>query len=393
MTYIRGEDNTVADALSRLPPNCFADESPMTTATVNAVLKITSDNDILKMIRDRYKEDEFCKRIASSNMKGWTLSNSLWYIGDRLLIPQVTSLHKTLFHLAHDTLGHFGADKSYASLRDAYYWLNMRRDLEQAYIPACADCLRNKSCTTKLPGPLHPLPVPDARGSSIAMDFIGPLPLDNNFNCILSITNHLGSDVRVVPTNSNINAEDLALVFFNNWYCENGLPENIVCDRDKLFVSKFWKALTKLTGVKLKMSSAYHPETDGSSEHSNKTINQMLRYHVVRNQKGWVRALPRIRFQIMNTVNASMGFSGFQLHLGRSPRVIPPMIPEMLPEELQDAGVTATSLIEQLQDDVTQARDNLLLAKITQSHHASANRAPDPAYKVNDLVMLSTANR
>jgi hypothetical protein len=104
------------------------------------------------------------------------------------------------------------------------------------------------------------------------MDFIGPLPLDNNFDCILSITDRLGSDVRIVPTNSNINAEDLALVFFNNWYCENGLPENIVCDRDKLFVSKFWKALTKLTGIKLKMSSAYHPETDGSSERSNKTI-------------------------------------------------------------------------------------------------------------------------
>jgi RNase H-like domain found in reverse transcriptase/Reverse transcriptase (RNA-dependent DNA polymerase)/Integrase zinc binding domain len=141
MTYIHGEDNTIADALSWLPPNCFADESPMTTATVNAVLKITSDNNILKMIRDGYEEDEFCKRVASSNMKGWTLSNGLWYIGDRLLIPRVTSLHETLFHLAHDTLGHFGADKSYASLCDAYYWPNMRRDLEQAYIPACADCL------------------------------------------------------------------------------------------------------------------------------------------------------------------------------------------------------------------------------------------------------------
>jgi Integrase zinc binding domain len=188
MTYIRSEDNTVADALSRLPPNCFADESPLTTATVNAVLKITSDNDIFQMIRNGYEEDEFCKHVASSNMKGWMLSNSLWYIGDRLLIPRVTSLRETLFHLAHDTLGHFGTDKSYALLRDAYYWLNMHRDLEQAYILACADCLRNKSRTTKLPGPLHPLPVPNARGSSIAMDFIGPLPLDNNFDCILSIT-------------------------------------------------------------------------------------------------------------------------------------------------------------------------------------------------------------
>jgi hypothetical protein len=89
------------------------------------------------------------------------------------------------------------------------------------------------------------------------MDFIGPLPLDDNFDCILSITDCLGSDVHIVPTTSDINAEDLALVFFNHWYCENGLPSNIICDRDKLFVSKFWKALM---GVKLKMSSAYHPK-------------------------------------------------------------------------------------------------------------------------------------
>ena len=150
------------------------------------------------------------------------------------------------------------------------------------------------------------------------MDFIGPLPLDEGYDCILSITDRLGSDVRIIPTRLNITADELAIVFFNNWYCENGLPKNIVSDHDKLFVSCFWKALTKLTGVNLKMSTVYHPETDDSSERSNKTIDQMLRYHVRRNQKGWVRALPRIRFQIMNTVNASTNFSGFQLHLGRS---------------------------------------------------------------------------
>ena len=82
----------------------------------------------------------------------------------------------------------------------------------------------------------------------------------------------------------------------------------------------------KLTGVKLKMSTLYHPETDGSSEISDKTINQMLQYHVCRNQKGWLCALPCIRFQIMNSVNASTKFSGFQLHLGRSLRIIPPLV-------------------------------------------------------------------
>jgi hypothetical protein len=305
--YICSEDNTVADALSCLPPNCFLDE-------LDGSQSVTSDEEILRMIKSGYQEDKFCRCVALSSMEGWTQSNGLWYIGDCLLIPWVTAICETLFHLARDTLSHFGTDKSYASLHDAYYWPNMRWDLEQAYIPSCTDCLHNKSHTTRNTGPLHPLPVPDSCGSLIVMDFIGPLLLDENYDCILSMTDCLGSDVCVIPTRLNITAEDLTVVFFDHWYCENGLPTDIVCDQDKLFVSKIWKALTKLTGVKLKMSSAYHPETDGLSEQSNKTINQLLQYHV-HHQKGWVHVLPRIQFQIMNTVNTSTGFSGFQLHL------------------------------------------------------------------------------
>jgi hypothetical protein len=225
------------------------------------------------------------------------------------------------------------------------------------------------------------------------MDFIGPLPTDKGYNCILTITDRLGSDIQIVPTKTTITAKELAVTFFNTWYCENGLPNNIVCDCDKIFVSRFWKVLMKLTGVKLKMLSAYHPETDGSIKRSNKTINQLLCYHVKRNQKGWVCALPRICFQIMNTVNVLTGFSGFQLHLGRSPRVMPPIVPQLLPVDLQAAGDTAVTIISCLKDNVAQAQDNLLLMKITQAFHASATHLPDPMYKKDDLVMLSTVNR
>jgi len=89
ITYIRGEDNTVADALSRLPPNCFPDEQNDLAAknSVNAVLSVMTDAEILTMIKAGYLEDKFCKCVASSSMAGWTQSNRLWYIGDRLLIP------------------------------------------------------------------------------------------------------------------------------------------------------------------------------------------------------------------------------------------------------------------------------------------------------------------
>jgi hypothetical protein len=122
ITYIRGEGSTVADALSCLPPNSFPDEfEPTPGSSVNAILQIATDASILAKIKAGYLEDEFCKRVASSNMKGWLQINGLWYIGDRLLIPRVTDIRENLFRLAHDTLGHFGADKSYALLRDTYY--------------------------------------------------------------------------------------------------------------------------------------------------------------------------------------------------------------------------------------------------------------------------------
>jgi hypothetical protein len=148
----------------------------------------------------------------------------------------------------------------------------MRCNLKKSYIPSCPDCQRNKSHTTRPAGPLHPLPIPNQQGDSIGMDFIGPLPLDDGYDCILTITDRLNSDIRIIPTHTNITANQLALIFFKHWYCDNGLPLEIVSDHDKLFVSEFWTTLHKLTGVKLKMSTAFHPQTDGVSERSNKTI-------------------------------------------------------------------------------------------------------------------------
>ena len=104
------------------------------------------------------------------------------------MIPRTGDICENLFHLAHDTLGHFGADKSYTNLCDAYYWSNMWTDLEKSYVPSCQ---HNKSHTTKPPGPLHPLPIPDECGDSVALDFVGPLPEDDGYNCILTMTDHL----------------------------------------------------------------------------------------------------------------------------------------------------------------------------------------------------------
>jgi len=202
--------------------------------------------------------------MTGTMIPGVREENGLWYVGDQLVVPRTGSCREDLFQLVHNSMGHFGADKA----------------------------------TTE----------------------------DEGFNCILMITDQLGSNIQIILTQTDISAEGLALTFSKHWYGENGLPLDIMLDRDKLFVLKLWKALHCLTDIKLKMSTAYHPQTDGSSKGSNKTINQCLRLHVQQNQKGWVTALPLICFQIMNLVNGLTGYSGFQLLMGRPLRLIPPFL-------------------------------------------------------------------
>jgi hypothetical protein len=229
--------------------------------------------------------------------------------------------------------------------------------------------------------------VPDARCDSVAIDFIGPLPLDNGFDTIITFTDRLGSDIQIIPSVSSLTADQLAEIFFEKWYCENGLPLDIVSDRDKLFMSRFWKALHTLTGVKLKMSTSYHPETDGSSERTNKTVIQCIRFAVERDQLGWVKALPKIRFDIMNSVNRSTGFTPFQLRFGRSPRVLPPLIPSA---RLTSTETLATDLLEHMQLSIAEAQDNLISTKVSQSFQANRTRTLTFPFKIGDRVVLLT---
>jgi hypothetical protein len=253
------------------------------TLVAAATLDISADESLLRDIIAGYQNDDFAKQlkkdIEAGSIEGAREDNNLLYVGRRLLIPNIPQIWKLFYNLAHDTLGHFGFDKSYEALRDSYFWPNMRRDLEHAYIPSCSPCQHNKSRTTKPTGPLHPLPVPDAQFEAVALDFVGPLPEEGGKDMILTMTDLLGAEIRLAPIHLTATAAEVAVVLFDEWYCENGLMRQIISDRDALFTSELWSALHKLTGVKLKMSTAYHPQTDGASERTNKTLNQAIRYH------------------------------------------------------------------------------------------------------------------
>lgn len=114
----------------------------------------------------------------------------------------------------------------------------------------------------------------------MGIDFVGPLPLSKNlngtFNMILVVICHLTSQVHLVPIQQTYCAKDIAEVVFNRIYKHHGMPKHIVSDRDTLFTSTFWQKLNALTGTELRISTSYHPQSDGATERANRTMMQML---------------------------------------------------------------------------------------------------------------------
>src|SRR5277367_5179586 len=106
----------------------------------------------------------------------------------------------------------------------------------------------------------------------------------------------------------------------------------------------------------------------------------------------WVKSLPLIRFNIMNTVNKSTGFSPFQLRMGHSPRLIPPLVISQ-PAPVSGPEIEAQHVIGRLEIDTLEAQDNLLRAKISQSIQTNKSRSLIFPFKVGDRVRLSNFNR
>ena len=114
----------------------------------------------------------------------------------------------------------------------------------------------------------------------MALNFVAPLPKSKGFDSVLIMTDRLTNYCKIEPLKTTATAQDVAELFYRTWYRQFGLPNAITFDRDKLFTSGFWKGLFKKIAVHLRMSTAFHSETDESSERSNKTVIKAVRHYV-----------------------------------------------------------------------------------------------------------------
>ncbi|GAA5994101.1 hypothetical protein JCM11641_000412, partial [Rhodosporidiobolus odoratus] len=329
---------------------------------------------------------ELLKNLASSPGFSRGAEGLLLFEDSRIVVPKVHEVRETLLHDAHDALGHLGPRKTLSSLSQSFYWPGMSKDVLR-YVSSCDGCQRFKARTTKRAGLLHALPVPLRPFEDVALDFVGPLPLSEGKDMLLTVTCWLTGYSRLLACRSKDGAKEIADLVYRGWFALFGLPKRLVSDRDKLFTSRFWRSLHERVGVKLQMSTSFHPETDGRSERTNKTAVQVLRQYVSRQQKDWVRYLSSVEYSMNTAVNVSTGSSPFEVVLGYKPSLRPPSssTPSPLP--------AVKEVIAKRKSKIEEVRDALAASKVRQAEQANKRRGQDQGFKAGDLVMVDSADR
>src|SRR5579859_301445 len=369
--YKPGRENQVADALSR----------------------IVVQN--LEMFEGRkwefahgYIDDESLQAIvnggARAGRKFFKERGILYLQVDETQAPRIVVPEKLRWDIVsenHDgpVNGHPGMHKTYEKTARTYYWPGMGKDV-QNYVRQCPLCQQTKESTQRPQGQLLPLPIPNRPWQSIGMDFLGPLPKSRKGNdTILVVVDRLTKMAHFLPTKQTITSVQTAQLFVKEIFHLHGLPDTLVSDQDPRFTAHFWDELIKKLGIKATMSIAEHPQTDGQSEATVKTIQKMIRPFVLENQD-WEDILPILEFAYNDTQSATTKQTPFFTNKGFHPRKA-----SAAPESRNPA---AQEYVEHLHRLYQAAQDAITDAQKRQKQNADEHRREGEIYQPDDWVLL-----
>lgn len=389
--YRPGSQNAAADALSRIQLNSLSSSSISKEILERIKDGYTSDPHFSVLVEALSVDEKPPKEVASIIHRYKLKDGLLFYLDEheRLCVPQDSDLIKLILSELHDskTAGHQGVARTFDLVRRAFYWPRLYRSVQE-YVKSCEECQKNKPSNQLPLGLNQPLDIPTSPWQSISLDFITQLPRTQaGYDAILVVVDRLSKMAHFIPTTTDISAKSTAKLFFDNIFRLHGLPTSIISDRDPKFISKFWKSLFKTLGTKLNISSSYHPQTDGQTERTNRTLEQFLRNYVSFSQRDWDSLLTPAEFSYNNAVQSSSGLSPFFLVYGRNP-----LVPTSLFNVGQETGnAAADELLSLLKNRISIARDNIHQAQESQSEQANKNRK-NHDFKVGDLVLLASDN-
>jgi len=321
------------------------------------------------------------------------------FVGHRCWVPQQEDLRRRIIQSMHSSAaaGHPGIAGTLDLVRRYFYWPKMSV-LIRRFVAHCRTCRTTKSATAKPEGLLHPLPVPRQPWSEIAMDFVGPLPASKSFEGvtyenILTVTCRLTKERHLIPVKS-MTAKNTARVLCRDVFSKHGLPVSALSDRGPQFDSSFLKYAYKAFGIDQRLTSAYHPQSDGQSEATNKTMEKFLRAHVNYKQDDWVDWLWMAEFVANNSV-APTGVTPFFATRGTHPRMstadftMPPTV-QSGPRKVDEQAAAAFAL--EMTNLHQHLRQEMARTQLTQAESANRLRRVHPHYKVGDQVYVSTRN-
>ncbi|XP_040870975.1 uncharacterized protein [Glycine max] len=274
--YRSGSHNQAADALSRLP------EHMPHTATMSLLLSVpclTFLDELHKKLRQNPQYIQQFQEVANSSEShpDFTIAKDLLLYKGRIWLPRnIPLIHSFLteYH-AIPTGGHMGVAKTVARLSENFQWQGLRQDVAE-FVARCMECQQTKCETKRVAGLLCPLPVPARPWEDLSLDFITGLPPCQGKTVILVVVDRFSKGIHLGSLPTTHTAHMVASLFVDIVVKLHGIPRSLVSDRDPLFVSHFWQNLFHLSGTKLRMSSAYHPQSDGQTEVMNRIIEQYL---------------------------------------------------------------------------------------------------------------------
>ncbi|KAK8931429.1 hypothetical protein KSP39_PZI016937 [Platanthera zijinensis] len=314
LQYHPSKANTVADALSRNP---LASASWMIGTPRDIVREIKFD------LRDRIKdaqsddplfEDGIARLKAGKEHPDFQIRDGILYFRDRMFVPSGGQFRHEILYESHHTCYsiHPGITKMYADLKKTFWWPGMKRDVI-TFVTHCPTCQLVKAECKSPAGLLQPLPVPEWKFEDISMDFIHGLPRSRTGNdSIWVVVDRLTKVARFIPNRQDDGVGKLVRLFIENVVRYHGVPRTIVSDRDGRFTSNEWRSVQAYLGTKLAFNTSFHPQTDGQTERTNRTLEDLLRLCLVDKKEPWERLLPLVEFSYNNTYQASIGMAPYE---------------------------------------------------------------------------------
>ncbi|GJX06629.1 putative reverse transcriptase domain-containing protein [Tanacetum coccineum] len=279
--YHPGKANVIVDALSRKERSKpLRVRALVMTIGLNLPKKIleahtealTPENLSAEDVGGMLRKDLPKEKLEPRTDETLCLKNRSW-------VPCFGDLRTLIMHESHKSKYsiHPGSDKMYQDLKQLYWWPNMKANIA-TYVSKCLTCSKVKAEHQKPFGLLVQPEIPEWKWEKITMDFVTKLPKTaNGYDTIWVKVDRLTKSAHFLPMRENDPMEKLMKLYRKEVVTRHGVPISIISDRDGRFTSLFWQALHKALGTRLDMSMAYHPETDGQSERTIQTLEDMLR--------------------------------------------------------------------------------------------------------------------